>query len=99
MATAPRPRVDAEAGVYPSRAGFAVSARGSSGSRVRRYRSTTMSEHDQPIAPNILNREFEADAPNQRWVGDTTELLTPSGKFYLAAIVDLYARFVVGWRR
>jgi transposase InsO family protein len=63
----------------------------------RRYRSTTMSDHDQPIAANILNRDFEAAAPNQRWVGDTTELLTPSGKFYLAAIVDLYARFVVGW--
>ena len=63
----------------------------------RRYRSTTMSEHDQPVAANLLNREFEATAPNQRWVGDTTELLTASGKFYLAAIVDLYARFVVGW--
>ncbi len=63
----------------------------------RRYRSTTMSDHDQPIAANLLNREFEADAPNQRWVGDTTELLTSSGKFYLAVIVDLYARFVVGW--
>ncbi len=66
--------------------------------RVRkRYRSTTMSAHDQPIAPNVLNREFEAAAPNQRWVGDTTELLTPTGRFYLAVIVDLYARFVVGW--
>jgi putative transposase len=63
----------------------------------RRYRSTTMSEHDQPIAPNLLDRKFEADAPNQRWVGDTTELLTASGKFFLAAIVDLYARMVVGW--
>lgn len=63
----------------------------------RRYRSTTMSDHDQPIAANVLNREFTATAPNQRWVGDTTELLTASGKFYLAAIVDLYARFVVGW--
>jgi transposase InsO family protein len=63
----------------------------------RRYRSTTMSEYDQPIAPNVLNREFESAAPNQRWVGDTTELLTPSGKFFLAAIVDLYARLVVGW--
>jgi putative transposase len=63
----------------------------------RRYRSTTMSEHDQPIAPNVLNRQFEASAPNQRWVGDTTELLTSSGKFFLAAIVDLYARLVVGW--
>ena len=63
----------------------------------RRYRSTTMSEHAQPIAPNVLNRQFEASAPNQRWVGDTTELLTSSGKFFLAAIVDLYARLVVGW--
>jgi putative transposase len=63
----------------------------------RRYRSTTMSDHDQPIADNVLNREFAADAPNRRWVGDTTELSTPSGKFYLAAIVDLYARLVVGW--
>ena len=63
----------------------------------RRYRSTTMSEHDQPIAPNILDRKFEAEAPNQRWVGDTTELLTPSGRFFLAAIVDLFARVVVGW--
>lgn len=63
----------------------------------RRYRSTTMSEHDQPIAANILDRDFTAAAPNQRWVGDTTELLTPTGKFYLAAIVDLYARLVVGW--
>ncbi|HTE55606.1 MAG TPA: IS3 family transposase [Kofleriaceae bacterium] len=63
----------------------------------RRYRSTTMSEHDQPVAANLLNRQFDASAPNQRWVGDTTEMLTVSGKFYLAAIVDLYARFVVGW--
>lgn len=63
----------------------------------RRYRSTTMSDHDQPVAANLLNREFEATAPNQRWVGDTTELLTSTGKFYLAAIVDLYARLVVGW--
>src|SRR4051812_18803579 len=63
----------------------------------RRYRSTTMSEHDQPIAANLLDREFEADAPNQRWVGDTTMLLSATGVFYLAAIVDLYARLVVGW--
>jgi len=63
----------------------------------RRYRSTTMSDHGQPVAANILDRKFEASAPNERWVGDTTELLTASGKFYLAAIVDLYARFVVGW--
>jgi len=63
----------------------------------RRYRCTTMSDHDQPVAANILGRQFEASAPNQWWVGDTTELITPSGKLYLAAIVDLFSRFVVGW--
>jgi transposase InsO family protein len=64
----------------------------------RRYKSTTDSAHDQPIAPNLLDRRFEADQPNLRWVGDTTELLVgTSGKVYLAAIVDLFSRLVVGW--
>jgi transposase InsO family protein len=63
----------------------------------RRYRSTTMSDHEQPIAANLLARRFEAERPNQRWVGDTTELITPTGKLYLAAILDLFSRFVVGW--
>jgi putative transposase len=63
----------------------------------RRYRCTTMSDHDQPIAPNLLARDFGAEAPNRRWVGDTTELLAGSGKLYLAAILDLYSRIIVGW--
>jgi len=63
----------------------------------RRYRCTTVNEQQQPLAANILARQFEASAPNRRWVGDTTELVTPSGKLYLAAIIDLYSRFVVGW--
>ena len=64
----------------------------------KRYRSTTMSDHDQPVAANLLNREFTAAAPNQRWVGDTTEfVIGSSGKLYLAAILDLFSRFVVGW--
>ena len=63
----------------------------------RRYKCTTMSEHDQPIAPNLLARQFEAGAPNQRWVGDTTELLVGAGKLYLAVVLDLYSRYVVGW--
>lgn len=67
--------------------------------RVRkRFKNTTNSNHDQPVAANLLDRQFEAEAPNQRWVGDTTEMLTTSGgKFYLAAIIDLYSRFCVGW--
>jgi putative transposase len=64
----------------------------------KRFKSTTMSDHDQPVAANLLNREFKAAAPNQRWVGDTKEfLIGDSGKLYLAAILDLYSRFVVGW--
>lgn len=65
----------------------------------RRYRCTTMSQHDLPVAANLLGRKFTAAAPNERWVGDTTELLVgPSGgKVYLAVILDLYSRFVVGW--
>ena len=63
----------------------------------RRFKHTTDSNHANPIAPNILDRQFEAAGVNQRWVGDTTEILIPSGKMYLAAIVDLYSRFVVGW--
>lgn len=67
--------------------------------RVRkRFKCTTMSDHEQPVAANVLGRDFDADAPNQRWVGDTTEMLTSDGgKFFLAAIVDLYSRFCVGW--
>ena len=64
---------------------------------VKRYRCTTMSEHDQPIAANVLDRQFQPPAKNQTWASDTTELVTGSGKLYLAAVLDLYSRFVVGW--
>jgi transposase InsO family protein len=64
----------------------------------KRYKLTTMSDHDHPVADNLLNRQFEAEAPNQRWVGDTTEfVIGTSGKLYLAAILDLFSRFIVGW--
>jgi transposase InsO family protein len=63
-----------------------------------RFKSTTMSDHDQPVAANLLNRAFTAAARNQRWTGDTTEfVIGTSGKLYLAAILDLFSRFVVGW--
>ena len=64
----------------------------------KRFTCTTMSDHDQPVAANLLDRQFTAEAPNQRWVGDTTEFgIGESGKLYLAAILDLFSRFVVGW--
>ena len=64
----------------------------------KRYKVTTDSDHDQPIADNLLQQAFTAERPNQRWVGDTTELVIgESGKLYLAVILDLFSRFVVGW--
>ena len=64
----------------------------------KRFKMTTMSDHDQPVAANLLGRQFEAQSPNQRWVGDTTELLIgASGKLYLSAILDLFSRYIVGW--
>jgi putative transposase len=64
----------------------------------KRFKSTTMSDHDDPIAANLLDRQFVAAAPNQRWVSDTTEfVIGGSQKLYLAAVLDLYSRFTVGW--
>ena len=64
----------------------------------KRFKQTTNSDHADPIAANLLDRDFTAAAPNQRWVGDTTEfVIGESAKLYLAAILDLYSRYVVGW--
>jgi putative transposase len=66
--------------------------------RRRRFKGTTVSDPALPVAPNLLARQFTADGPNQRWVGDTTEfVIGESSKLYLAAILDLYSRFIVGW--
>jgi putative transposase len=57
-----------------------------------------VSDHDQPVADNLLDRQFDAEAPNQRWVGDTTEwVIGTSGKLYVAVILDLLSQFVAGW--
>jgi len=65
----------------------------------RKYRKviTTNSKHSFPVAPNVLNREFQADKPNQKWVGDITYIPTEEGWLYLAAILDLFSRKIVGW--
>jgi putative transposase len=63
----------------------------------RRYKCSTMSDHDQPVAANILARNFEAKEPNQIWVGDATELYVPGGKLYLVSVLDLFSRMIVGW--
>jgi len=64
--------------------------------RPRRAR-TTDSRHDHPIAPNLLNRNFSAAAPNQVWLTDITYVETGQGWLYLAAVMDLYSRRIVGW--
>jgi putative transposase len=63
----------------------------------RRFRHTTDSRHKLPIAPNLLGQRFTATAPNQVWVGDITYIWTAEGWAYLAVLLDLYSRRVVGW--
>jgi putative transposase len=63
----------------------------------RRFRRTTDSNHTHPIAPNVLDREFTVTAPNKVWVTDVTYIATDEGWLYLAAILDLFSRRVVGW--
>jgi putative transposase len=58
---------------------------------------TTDSRHAEPVAPNLLSRSFQADAPNRVWVADITYLPTREGWLYLAVVLDLFARRVVGW--
>ena len=65
--------------------------------RRRRFRATTDSKHADPIAPNILARQFTVEAPNTAWVTDVTYVWTHEGWLYLAAILDLCSRRVVGW--
>ena len=64
--------------------------------RPKRVR-TTDSRHDFPIAPNLLERNFIANAPNQMWLADITYVETDQGWLYLATIMDLYSRRIVGW--
>ena len=63
----------------------------------RKFKVTTDSDHALPIADNLLDRDFTADAPNQKWVQDITYLWTNEGWLYLAVVIDLYSRSVVGW--
>lgn len=68
------------------------------GKRRRRFRPrTTHSNHRLPIAPNLLKQDFSAAAPNQKWVSDISYISTAEGWLYLAVIIDLYSRCIVGW--
>jgi transposase InsO family protein len=63
----------------------------------KRFRKTTDSNHPDPIAPNVLERQFQVDLPDVAWVTDVTYVFTREGWLYLAAILDLFSRRVIGW--
>ena len=88
-----------EQGVAVSRKRVArlMAEAGITGEPLKPFKKTTDSDHDQPIAPNLLDRQFDASEPNQMWVGDITYIRTWEGWVYLAVVIDLYSRKVVGW--
>jgi transposase InsO family protein len=63
----------------------------------RQFRVTTNSKHNYPVAPNLLNRQFQVNAPNRVWVADITYIRTFEGWLYLAIVMDLFSRKIVGW--
>jgi len=70
---------------------------GLQGRRKKRFRATTDSNHDLAVAPNLLDRQFEVHSPDSVWVADITCLWTDEGWLYLATVLDLFSRRVVGW--
>ena len=65
--------------------------------RTQKYKATTDSDHTFNIAPNLLDQDFTTDGPNQKWAGDITHIWTREGWLYLAVILELHSRRVIGW--
>lgn len=64
---------------------------------VKKYKATTNSKHSHPVSENVLNRQFKASRPNQLWVTDITYIPTNEGWLYLATVMDLFSRKIIGW--
>lgn len=64
---------------------------------VKKYKATTNSNHNLPVADNILNQDFKAERPNEKWVSDITYIYTKEGWLYLAGVMDLFGRRLIGW--
>jgi len=64
----------------------------------KRFKVTTNSDHKRPVAPNLVKRNFSAEAPDRLWTGDITYIWTAEGWLYLAVILDVFSRRIVGWR-
>jgi putative transposase len=74
-----------------------MQAGGLKGKFHRRFKTTTNSQHSRTIANNLLERDFMATAPNEKWAGDITYIPTLEGWLYLAVVIDLFSRRVIGW--
>jgi putative transposase len=96
------PRIHAELkgqGIHCGRKRIArlMRERNISAGRKRRKAQKTDSNHDSPIAPNLLERDFTADTPNKKWMTDMTFIATREGWLYLAGVIDAYSRRLIGW--
>lgn len=96
------PRVHAELRACGFRAGKnrvarLMRAENLQGRRKKKQPRTTDSQHSYPVAPNRLNREFQATRPNEKWLADIPYIPTAEGWLYLAVVLDLYSRKIVGW--
>ena len=80
-----------------TKAGKLMKLAGVAAKQKRKFKATTNSKHNLPVAPNLLNRQFEVKEPDNVYVSDITYILTHEGWLYLAVIIDLFSRQVVGW--
>lgn len=97
-----RPRMTAELQelglrVGQRRVGRLMRQNGIHAVRTRKYKATTDSNHGFAVAPNLLDRDFSATAPNRKWAGDISHIWTREGWLYLAVMLDLHSRRVIGW--
>jgi transposase InsO family protein len=83
--------------VGKNRVAHLMNSEGLRAKAAHKYKATTNSNHNLPVAPNLLEQDFSATAPNQKWVSDITYIATDEGWLYLAVVLDLHSRLVVGW--
>ncbi len=88
---------DREIHVSENRVARLMRDNGIAAKQKKKYKATTDSNHGHLAAPNILGRDFEADGPDQKWLADITYIPTREGWLYLAAVLDLYSKLIVGW--
>lgn len=84
-------------GVSENRIARLMRAEGIRAKTVKKWRATTQSRHRMPVAANVLDRQFSITRPNRVWAGDITYVWTAEGWLYLAVVLDLYSRAVIGW--